>query len=165
MILATSSDSERRPKEVSLVNCSQPHLGGLASVFCEFLSKTLHERSLYDTRRVGVDGDAVVRKVTGGDLGQAAHGELGGAVEWNALVALDAGLGGGVDDLAAVTELLELLGRSLRAPQDTLVVDVEDLVDFFFGDVLERDLRSDAGVVDDDVEAARLGQDGIYPAV
>lgn len=165
MILATSSDSERSPKEVSLVNCSQPHLGGLASVFCEFLSKTLHERSLYDTRRVSVDGDAVVRKVTGGDLGQAAHGELGGAVEWNALVALDAGLGGGVDDLAAVTELLELLGRSLRAPQDTLVVDVEDLVDFFFGDVLERDLRSDAGVVDDDVEAARLGQDGIYPAV
>lgn len=112
-------------------------LGRLASDFCEFLSKPLHKRSLDDTRRVGVDGDAVVRKVTGGDLGQAAHGELDRAVERNTPAALDAGLGGGV----------------------------EDLVDFFFGDVLERDLRSDAGVDDDDVEAARLGQDGTYPAV
>ena len=51
MLLATSSDSERRPKEMSLVNCSQPHLGGLASVFCELLGQSLHDQSTHDARR------------------------------------------------------------------------------------------------------------------
>lgn len=72
MLLATSSDSKRRPKEMVLGELLPAPLGGLASVFCELLGQSLHDQSTHDARRDSGGG-------TRGGIGSAdgAYGMLG----------------------------------------------------------------------------------------
>ena len=125
-------------------------LGGL-------LRQALHQRCPDDAGRVGVDRDAVLRQVPGGGLGKPTYRELGGRVQPDARVADVSGLGRRADDLAAVAQPLECLHGRLDAPHDAIEVDGEELLDALLGDLLDRGCRRDAGVVDNDVEAAQLG--------
>jgi len=66
------------------------------------------------------------------------------------------GDGTGIDDLAVLLAFLERLGGRLDAPQRPLHIDAHDAVDFFRRDVEQGLHLRDAGIVDDDVEAAQF---------
>lgn len=67
-----------------------------------------------------------------------------------------AGDGGGIDDLALVAACLELSRRCLSAPDDAVDIDAEDAIQIVRADIVERLHLCDAGIVDDDVEAAQF---------
>ena len=70
--------------------------------------------------------------------------------------------GADVDDAGAFAEVLD---RGLRGEQEAEDVDVEHLVEVFFGDGLDGRELVDAGVVDEDVEAAEVLDGGVDDAL
>ena len=119
----------------------------------------------------GVDGvaaDVVLGVVDGDGLGEDADGALGGLVGGMAGVgADDAELGGDVDDGAAAGVLHGGDGGD-GAEVDAGGVDVHDGVPGLLGEVAEPGGTADAGVVDEDIQFAEVGDgevDGGLPVV
>ena len=143
---ATSHGSAARPKASP---AGQPiqQFGG---------ARLLEELVPRDARRDGVDPDAVLDGFDCTAAGQRHHAGLGrGVVRLRVLCApaQDAGV---VDDHAAVRGVAEVPQRRAGGAQHRCQRDVEDAVPFLVGHVDDRRLPAEAGVVDQDVDAAHL---------
>ena len=97
-------------------------------------------------------------------VGQPDEAHLRGAVVGLAEVAEDAGVGRGEDE-PAVAVLLHDLERRLRDVERALEVDVEHGVEVVPGQLRERLVAQDAGVVDDDVDLAERVDRGLDDAL
>ena len=113
-----------------------------------------------DAGRDGVDVDMVLDEVEARALGEADDRRLRRAVDGDERLAATSGLGGQVDDLAAAALLDHLLGAGLQHEQKALDIDGIDAPVALAGDLDNRREVEDAGVVDQDVEAAEMRYGG-----
>lgn len=105
-----------------------------------------------------VGQDVVLGALLGQRLGEANHGQLGGRVVGLAKAAKQTGGRGSVDD-PAVLLLAEVRPGGTRALVGAGDVHLDDQVPVLVLEVLEGNVAQDAGVVDEDVDAAK-GLDG-----
>ena len=94
-----------------------------------------------------------------GRLGQADDRGLGGAIDRDQRLAAPAGLAGEVDDLAAAPCSTICAGHRLQREEQALHIDGELPVVALLGDLQQRRHVEDGGIVDQDVDAARRGDD------
>lgn len=105
-----------------------------------------------------VDADAVFAEFDGGDFGELFHAALGGGVVDEAREGDLVAAGADIDDAAAAIVLHDT-GGLLGAEEAALEVGIEDVVPLLFGEFEERFPGLDAGVIDEDIEAAVIGDD------
>ena len=98
-----------------------------------------------------VDSDLFWTEFAGEHAGNGVDRALGAGVDRAARRRDAADDGTDVDDAAAFAEVLYC---GLRGQQEAEHIDVEYAVELFFGDGLDRGELVDAGVVDENVEAA-----------
>ena len=111
----------------------------------------------------GVDADVVAGEFYCGGLGEDADGAFGGVVGGVAL-GDHAGDGGDVDDGAAAGSA-HVGDDGFGAEEDAFGVDGHDSIPGFFGGFFEVVALDDAGVVDEDVDFAEVGEGGLDGAV
>jgi len=105
--------------------------------------------------RDGVDAYAFRAQLTAPGFGEAYDAELAGGVVGLAEVAVDTDDGAGVEDDAAALGH-HGVGDGLRAVEDAAQVHVYDFVELLERHFLQARILGDAGVVDEDVDAAEL---------
>ena len=101
-----------------------------------------------------VDANVVLAEVERCALGETSHSELRRCVAGKCFVALQAGRRRDVDD-RAFTALLEWFDDGFGSEEHTREVDADDRVPVFERVGLDRPEVGNAGVVDEDVEAAK----------
>jgi hypothetical protein len=115
---------------------------------------------VHDARSDRVDVDMVLDEVEARALRDTDDRCLRRAVDGDDRFAATSGLGGQVDDLAAAALLDHLLGAGLQHEQEALDIDGVDAPVALAGDLDNRREVEDAGVVDQDVEAAEMRHRG-----
>ncbi len=132
------------------------HLGGQISQHL-FGHGGNHRRG-NEARGYGIDTHAFGAHLARPGLGKADHAKFGGGVVGLAKIAIQ------TDDRAGVQDHTAALGHhaishGLRAVENTAQVDVNDLVKLLNGHFLQAGVLGDAGVVDQHINAAKLGLD------
>src|SRR3954465_12279611 len=133
--------------------------GGLLAVRRRVQDGRVGHRGVHGTRAHGVDPDTARCQLQRGDPGEPEDRVLGGRVGTHPRHPGHPGVGGGVDDRAAV-------GQDRRhgpdAEEAADLVDVHDLHELVEGGVEKGVEAQDAGVVDEPVDPAVLLDDGLY---
>ena len=157
-----SSGPESRPSRIPAPNSSSDWpLRSVSPSSRNSSSSCSQSLVVDDAGAEGVDGDPARGQVPRAGMGHRDDRELARAVGGEEREALLAGDRGSVDDLAAASLRLQLLGRLLHAEQDAETVDPHDPVLVFFGDFQEVLGLRDPGVVEHDVEPTELGHRGV----
>jgi len=126
----------------------------------DFLGDGIHHVGSDEARRNGVHRHVAAAELAGPHLGQPDDGSLGGHVVALPEVALDAHHRRGVHD-APVARLLQVGIHRLGAVEDPRQVHVDDLLPLLGRRILERRVAGNPRIVDQDVDAAEVGEDSL----
>lgn len=118
---------------------------------------TIHKRSVHASGRDAIAADIVSEIIAGDGIGHSDDGALAGGIGEAICQADAAGNRGDIEDHAA-TGALHRRDAGEHAVIETLHIDAKDAIEILLGCVFEfADVR-DAGVVDENVDAAFAGQ-------
>ena len=112
-----------------------------------------------------IDIDAMGREFVAHQPGQTHHGALSGSIGRNANAALEREQRGDVDDLASAPLFDHLFGCGLAQEEDRALVDLDDFVPVPLAEFQQRRAADDAGVVQEDINAAQFLDGGVNNAL
>ena len=134
---------------------------GFEALFC-VRAERIEDRRVDGAGAEDVHANSSLLELDQPGASEGAHGSFAGAVDAERRKALDAGDGAVEEDGAVVVEERQ---RLLHGEERAAHVEVEGLVEVFFGDLFERGELALAGAGEEDVDLALFALDGLVEAV